>query len=75
MRYVLMFSHELRKNDWKLCEHDYCITAHNMYEDMQIIIPKKLNEYNTIDLWCSGTLLDSFGTITMLDMYLKELFK
>ena len=75
MRYILMFSCELRKKDWELCEHDHCITAHNLYEDMQIIIPKQLDEYNTIDLWCSGTLLDSFGTITMLDMQLKELFK
>ena len=75
MQYILMFSYDLRKNDWGLCEHDHCITAHNLYEDMQIIIPKQLDEYNTIDLWCSGTLLDSFGTITMLDMYLKGLFK
>ena len=73
LHYVLMFSYELRKGDWDLCDHDYCITAHNIYEDMQIVIPKKLNEYSTIDLWCSGTLLDSFGTITMLDMYLKGL--
>ena len=75
MRYILTFSNELRKNDWKLCEHDHCITAHNLYEDMQIIIPKQLDEYSTIDLWRSGTLLDSFSTITMLDMYLKGLFK
>ena len=70
-----MFSYELRKGDWELCEHDYCITAHNMYEDMQIIIPKNPDEFNTIDLWCSGTLLDSFGTITMLDIYLKKTIK
>ena len=75
MRYILMFSYELRKNDWQFCEHDHCITAHNLYEDMQIIIPKQLGEYNTIDLWCSGTLLDSFSKITMLDMYLKGLLK
>ena len=71
MQYILMFSHELRKDDWKLCEHDYCITAHNTYKNIQIIISKDLDEFNTIDLWCSGTLLGSFGTITMLDMYLK----
>ena len=70
-----MFSNDLRKNDWELCEHDHCITAHNMYKDMQIVIPKRPDEYNTIDLWCSGVLLDSFGTITMLDMYLKGLVK
>ena len=75
MKYVMTFSNELRKNDWELCGHDHCITANNMYEDMQIIIPKQLDEYNTIDLWCSGTLLDSFSTITMLDIYLKGLFK
>ena len=75
MQYILMFSYALRKNDWELCEHDHCIAAHNLYEDMQIIIPNQLDEYNTIDLWCSGTLLASFGTITMLDMQLKELFK
>ena len=75
MHYVLMFSYELRKDAWELKEHDYCIVAYNMYEDMQIIIPKKLDEFNTIDLWCAGTLLDSFGTITMLDMCLKGLFK
>lgn len=75
MHYILMFSYELRKDEWELVEHEYCITAHNMYEDMQIIIPKKLNEFNTIDLWCSGTLLDSFGTVTMLDIYLKGLLK
>ena len=75
MHYVLMFSYELRRDGWELCEHDYCITAHNMYEDIHIIIPKRLDEFNTIDLWCSGTLLDSFGTITMLDMCLKGLFK
>ena len=75
MQYILMFSYELRKNEWKLCEHDHCITAHNMHEDMQIIIPKQLDEYSTIDLWCSGVLLGSFSTITMLDMQLKGLFK
>lgn len=75
MRYVMTFSIELRKNDWEMVEHEYCITAHNMYEDMQIIIPKQLDEYSTIDLWCSGTLLHSFSTITMLDMYLKGLLK
>ena len=75
MRYILTFSSELRKNDWQLCEHGHCIIAHNMYKDMQIIIPKQLDEYNVIDLWCSGTLLNSFSTITMLDMYLKGLFK
>jgi len=75
MHYVLMFSYELRKDEWELVEHEYCITAHNMYKDMQIIIPKQLDEYNTIDLWCSGTLLDSFSTITMLDIYLKGLLK
>ena len=75
MRYILMFSYELRKNDWALCEHDQCLTAHNMHGDMQIIIPKQLDEYSTIDLWCSGTLLDSFSTITMLDMHLKGLIK
>lgn len=75
MRYILMFSCELRKNDWKLYEHDHCITAHNLYEDMQIIIPKQLDEFNTIDVWCSGTLLDSFSTITMLDMHLEGLLK
>ena len=75
MRYILTFSSELRKNDWELCEHDHYITAHNMYKDVKIVIPKKLDEYNTIDLWCSGTLLASFSTITMLDMYLKGLFK
>ena len=75
MHYILMFSYELRKDDWELEEHNYCIAAHNMYEDMQIIIPKQLDEYNTIDLWCSGTLLDSFGTITLLDMCLKELLQ
>ena len=75
MRYILMFSCELRKNDWELCEQDYCITAHNIYEGIAIIIPKKLDEFNTIDVWCSGTLLDSFGTVTRLDMYLKGLFK
>lgn len=75
MQYVLMFSYELRKDDWELCEHDHCIIAHNMYENMQIIIPKNLDEFNTIDLWCSDTLLASFGTVTMLDIYLKGLFK
>ena len=75
MPYVMMFSNELRQNDWGLCEHDHCITAYNLYEDMQIIIPKQLDEYSTIDLWCSGTLLDSFSTITMLDIYLKGLLK
>lgn len=75
MHYVLMFSYELRKDEWELVEHEHCITAHNMYEDMQIIIPKQLDEFNTIDLWCSGTLLDSFGTITMLDICLKDLLK
>ncbi len=75
MRYILMFSCELRKNDWGLCEHDHHITAHNMYKDMQISIPKKLDESNTIDVWFSGTLLDSFSTVTMLDMYLKGLLK
>ena len=75
MRYILTFSYELRKNDWELCEHDHCITAHNMYEDMRVVIPKKLDEFNTIDVWFSGTLLDSFSTITMLDMYLKGLLK
>ena len=75
MHYILMFSHELRKDKWELVEHEHCITAHNMYEDMRIIIPKQLNGFNTIDLWRSGTLLDSFGTITMLDIYLKGLFK
>lgn len=75
IRYVLMFSYELRKDDWELCEHDHYITAHNMYEDTQIVIPKKLDEVNTIDLWCSGTLLKSFSTVTMLDIYLKGLFK
>ena len=75
MRYILTFSNELRKNDWMLHEHDQYITAHNMYKDMKIFIPKKLDELNTIKLWCSGTLLDSFGTITMLDMCLKGLFK
>ena len=73
MRYILMFSCELRKNDWELCEHDHYITAHNIYEGIEIVIPKKLDEYNTIDLWCSGTLLDSFSTITMLDIYLKRI--
>ena len=75
MRYILMFSHELRKNDWELCEHDHYITAHNMHEDMRVVIPKELDEFNNIKLWFSGTLLDSFSTITMLDMYLKGLFK
>ena len=75
IRYTLMFSNELRKDSWELAEHEYCITAHNICEDMQVIIPKQLDEFNTIDLWCSGTLLDSFGTITMLDMYLKEILK
>ena len=70
-----MFSHELRKDDWDLRDHDYCITAHNIYEGMQIIIPKRLDEFNTIDLGCSGTLLASFGTVTMLDIFLKELLK
>ena len=74
MRYILMFSCELRKNDWKLCEHDHYITAHNMHEDIRVVIPKKLDEFNTIKLWGSGTLLDSFSTITMLDMHLKGLF-
>ena len=75
MRYILTFSSELRKNDWELCEHDHYIKAHNVYEDMQISIPKMLDEVNTIDVWRSGTLLDSFSTITMLDMYLKGLVK
>ena len=75
MHYILMFSYELRKDEWELVEHEHCITARNMYEDMQIIIPKQLDEFNTIDLWCSGTLLDSFGTITMLDICLKDLLK
>lgn len=75
MHYILMFSYELRTNDWQLCEHDHCITAHNIYKDIQIVIPKKLDEVNTIDVLYSGTLLDSFGTITMLDMYLKGLLK
>ena len=75
MHYILMFSHELRKDDWELCEHEYCITARNMCEDMQIIIPKRLDEFNMIDLWCSGALLNSFGTITMLDICLKDLLK
>ena len=74
IRYILMFSSELRKNDWELCEHDQCITAHNMYKDMQIVIPKMLDEGNTIDVWFSGTLLFSFSTITMLDIYLKGLY-
>ena len=71
--YILMFSYELRKDDWEICEHDHYITAHNVYKDMQISIPKKLDELNKIDLWCSGTLSGSFSTITMLDMYLKGL--
>ena len=71
MRYILMFSYELRKNDWELCEHDQCITAHNMHGDMRVVIPKELDEFNNIKLWFSGTLLDSFSTITMLDIYLK----
>ncbi len=71
MRYILMFSYELRKDDWALCEHDHCITAHNIHEDIQIVIPKKLDKVNTIDIWRSGNLLDSFSTITMLDIYLK----
>ena len=75
LHYVLMFSYELRKKDWELCEDDHYITAHNIYEGIEIIIPKKLDELNTIKLWCSGTLLDSFGTITMLDMQLKGFFK
>lgn len=75
MHYILTFSYELRTGGWELVEHEHCITAHNMYEDMQIIIPKQLDEFNTIDVWCSGTLLDSFGTITMLDMCLKDLLK
>lgn len=74
MQYILMFSYELRKNDWELCEHDHCITAHNIQKDMQIFIPKELDEVNTIDVWRSGTLLASFSTITMLDIYLKGLF-
>ena len=74
MQYILMFSYEIRKNEWQLCEHDQCITAHNMYKDIKIVIPKKLDEFNNIKLWCSGTLLDSFSTITMLDMHLKGLF-
>lgn len=75
MHYVLTFSYELRKDEWELVEHEYCITAHNMYKDMQIIIPKQIDEFCTIDLWCSGTLLDSFGTVTDLDMQLKELLQ
>ncbi len=75
MRYILMFSYELRQKDWQLCEHDHCIIAHNMYKGMRVIIPKQLSGYSTIDLWCSGTLLDSFSTITMLDLYLRGLFK
>lgn len=75
IRYILTFSNELRKNDWELCEHDHCIIAHTIYNDIKIVIPKKLDEFNTIDLWLSGTLLDSFSTITTLDVYLKGLFK
>ena len=75
MRYILTFSNELRKNGWELCEHDHCITAHNIYKDIKIVIPKELDEFNNIKLWFSGTLLDSFSTITMLDIYLKGLFK
>ena len=75
MRYILTFSNALRINDWALCEHDHYITAHNMHEDMRVVIPKKLDELNNIKLWFSGTLLDSFSTITMLDRYLKGLFK
>ena len=74
MRYVMTFSDELRKNDWKLCEHGNHITAHNMHEDIRVVIPKELDEFNNIKLWFSGTLLDSFSTITMLDMHLKRLF-
>ena len=75
MRYILMFSYELRKNDWQLYEHDHHITAHNIYKDIKIVIPKKLDKVNTIDVWCSGILLFSFSTITMLDMQLEGLFK
>ena len=75
MRYILTFSNELRKKEWELCEDDQCITAHNIYKDIQIVIPKKLDKANKIDVWFSGTPLDSFSTITMLDIYLKGLFK
>ena len=75
MRYILTFSNELRKKDWKLYEHDQSITAPNMYKDIKIVIPKKLDKANKIDVWFSGILLDSFSTITMLDMHLKGLFK
>lgn len=75
MQYILMFSNELRKDEWVLIEHDRYVTAHNMCKDIQIVIPKKLDEYNTIDICYSGTLLESFSTITMLDIYLKGLFK
>ena len=75
MRYVMTFSNELRKNGWELCEHDHYIAAHNMHEDIRVVIPKELDEFNNIKLWGSGTLLDSFSTITMLDMYLKGLVK
>ena len=73
MHYIFMFSSELRKEDWVLRDHDYCITAHTTHKDIQISIPKELDELNKIELWRSGTLLCSFGTITMLDTHMKGL--
>lgn len=71
--YIATFSPQLFKEDWNFQEHEYCFTVHNYYEDIQIIIPKNLDEFNVIDVWCSGTLLGEFGTVSTLNTFVKEI--
>lgn len=72
-RYIFTFSHELRKKDWVIKQHDYCFTADNMLEDISVLIPKQIDEFNPIHVWIGSTIMVEVGTVTALDNYLKGL--
>lgn len=68
--HIMLMSEKLKHKDWEIDEHEFCFYCSNMYQDMQIIIPKDLDEYNTIDIWCSGQLLSECGNISQIDLHI-----
>lgn len=71
--YVLRLCPMFNDSVWDVLEFEYCISAYNPYEDITVMIPYVFDEFNVIDVYCSGQHLIEVGSVSMLESILKDL--